>query len=78
MPDDKGMPTAEDLEKFRNELVGELELTRDEVRKAFEAAAEPLRTHLPDMLKRIAELEARVQLLEFDRAANKWPQPPVC
>lgn len=78
MPDNNGLPTAEDLDKFRKELVSELELTREEVRKAFEAAAEPLRTELPQMLKRIAQLEERVKMLELHHLAEKWPQPPVC
>jgi hypothetical protein len=78
MPDKNGMPTVEDLDRFRKELVGELELTREEVRKAFEAAAEPLRTELPQMLRRIAQLEERVRNLEFNRLTEKWPQPPVC
>ena len=78
MPEENGMPTVEDLEKFRRELVGELELTREEVRKAFEAASEPLRTTLPEMLARIAQLEERVKLMELERASNRWPQPPIC
>jgi hypothetical protein len=78
MPDKNGMPTVDDLDRFRKELVGELELTREEVRKAFEAAAEPLRTELPQMLHRIAQLEERVRNIEFNRLTEKWPQPPVC
>jgi len=78
MPDKSGFPTVEDLDRFRKELVGELEMTREEVRKAFAAAAEPLRTELPQMLQRIAQLEERVRNLEFNRLTEKWPQPPVC
>jgi hypothetical protein len=78
MPDENGMPTLEDLDRFRRDLIGELEKTREEVRRAFQAAAEPLRTELPQMYELLKKLEERVRNLEFDRLTNKWPQPPVC
>lgn len=78
MPDEDGIPTVEDLEQFRKELVSELELTREEVRKAFEAAAEPIRTVLPELRAQIAFLEERVKALELHSLTNQWPQPPVC
>ena len=78
MPDDNGIPTVEDLGKFRDELVSELELTREEVRKAFEAAAEPIRIILPELRAQIAFLEERVKALELNRMTGQWPQPPVC
>ncbi len=78
MPEDNGLPTVEDLEQFRKELVSELELTREEVRKAFEAAAEPIRTILPELRAQIAFLEERVKALELNRLTDQWPQPPVC
>jgi hypothetical protein len=78
MPDENGMPTFEDLDRFRRDLIGELEKTREEVRRAFDAAAEPLRTQLPQMYDVLKQLEERVRKLEFDRLTNTWPQPPVC
>jgi hypothetical protein len=78
MPDENGMPTLEDLDRFRRDLIGELEKTREEVRRAFDAAAAPLRTELPQMYELLKQLEERVRKLEFDRLTNTWPQPPVC
>lgn len=78
MPDESGMPTFEDLERFRCDLIEELEKTREEIRRAFEVAAAPLRTELPQMYETLKQLDERVRNLEFDRLATKWPQPPVC
>jgi len=77
MPDENGMPSFEDLDRFRRDLIGELEKTREEVRRAFDAAAEPLRTQLPQMYDVLKQLEDRVRKLEFDRLTNTWPQPPA-
>jgi hypothetical protein len=77
MADHHDLPSKEDLERFRSELVEELKLTREEVREAFNAAAEPLRKEFPMILERIAALEARVEELEA-RQFEPWPKPPVC
>jgi hypothetical protein len=77
MADEYDLPTREDLERFRTELVEELKLTREEVRQAFHDAAEPLRKDLPLILERVAQLEERVQQLEA-RQFEPWPKPPVC
>ena len=77
MADDYDLPTKEDLERFRSELVEELKVTREEVRQAFHEAAEPLRKDLPLILDQIAKLEARVRQLE-DRQLEPWPKTPVC
>lgn len=77
MADENDLPSKEDLERFRNELVEELKVTREEVREAFNAAAEPLRKSFPEILERIADLEARVRELEGRQFAS-WPPPPVC
>jgi hypothetical protein len=77
MPDENGMPTYEDLDRFRRDLIGELEKTREEVRRAFDAAAEPLKTQLPQMYDILKQLEERVRKLEFDRLTNTWPQSPA-
>ena len=78
MSDDEfDFPTAEDLERFRNELVSELKLTREEVRQAFQEAAEPLRKEMPIIIQKLAELEERISRLEA-RTFDSWPKPPVC
>lgn len=77
MRDDDNLPTREDLERFRTELVEELKLTREEVRQAFQEAAEPLRQDLPLILDQIAKLEERVSRLEA-RQFEQWPKPQVC
>ena len=77
MAEEYDLPTREDLERFRSELVEELKLTREEVRQAFHDAAEPLRKDLPMILERVAQLEERVRLLET-RHLEQWPKPPVC
>ena len=77
MADEYDLPTLEDLERFRTELVEELKLTREEVRQAFQEAAEPLRKEMPMILTKLAELEDRVRRLE-ERQFEAWPKPPVC
>jgi hypothetical protein len=77
MADEYNVPTIEDLERFRNELVEELKLTREEVRQAFQEAAEPFRKDLPLILEQLAKLEERVSRLEA-RQFEQWPKPPVC
>jgi len=72
MQDDRQFPTAEELERFREEITRELKLTRDEVRQAFQEAAEPLKTQLPAMLEHIARLEERVRELEAQVMSEKW------
>ncbi len=76
MADEYDLPTREDLERFRTELVEELKITREEVRQAFHEAAEPLRKDLPLILERVAQLEERVRQLEA-RQLEPWPKPPV-
>lgn len=77
MQDDLNLPTAAELERFREDITRELRLTRDEVREAFEAAAEPLKNQLPEMLKHIAMLEERVRELESQIMSGKWPRPQI-
>ncbi len=77
MADEQDLPTKEDLERFRSELVEELKVTREEVRQAFHDAAEPLRKDLPLILDQLAKLEARVRQLE-SRQMEPWPKTPVC
>ena len=77
MADEYDLPTVEDLERFRAELVAELKLTREEVRQAFQEAAEPLRKEMPMIIEKLAELEERVRQLEA-RQFESWPKPPVC
>ncbi len=69
---DRQFPTAAELERFREEITRELKLTRDEVRQAFQEAAEPLKTQLPAILDHIARLEERVRELESQVMSEKW------
>jgi hypothetical protein len=77
MQDDLNLPTSAELERFREDITRELRLTRDEVRQAFEAAAEPLKNQLPEMLKHIARLEERVQELETRIAGDQWRRQQI-
>lgn len=72
MPDDRQFPTAAELERFRQEITRELKLTRDEVRQAFQEAAEPLKKELPTILDHIQRLEERVRELESQVLSEKW------
>ncbi|HTS76177.1 MAG TPA: hypothetical protein VMG40_08240 [Bryobacteraceae bacterium] len=72
MEDDRQFPTAAELERFREEITRELKLTRDEVRQAFQEAAEPLKTQLPAILDHIARLEERVRELEAQVMSERW------
>ena len=72
MQDDQHFPTAAELERFREEITRELKLTRDEVRQAFQEAAEPLKTELPAILEHIARLEERVRELEAQVMNDRW------
>jgi hypothetical protein len=72
MEDDRQFPTAAELERFREEITRELKLTRDEVRQAFQEAAEPLKTQLPAILDHIARLEERVRELEAQIMSERW------
>jgi predicted RNase H-like nuclease (RuvC/YqgF family) len=77
MQDDLNLPTSAELERFREDITRELRLTRDEVRQAFEAAAEPLKVQLPEMLKHIAMLEERVRELEAKIASDQWQRQQI-
>jgi len=77
MPDEYDVPSKSDLERFRRELVEELEKTRTEVREAFEAAAEPLKETMPTIIEQLRILEERVRKLEA-RQLEQWPRPPIC
>jgi hypothetical protein len=77
MQDDLNLPTSAELERFREDITRELRLTRDEVRQAFEAAAEPLKVQLPEMLKHIAMLEERVRELEAKIAGDQWRRQQI-
>ena len=77
MQDDLNLPTSAELERFREHITRELRLTRDEVREAFEAAAEPLKVQLPEMLKHIAMLEERVRELEAKIAGDQWRRQQI-
>jgi hypothetical protein len=72
MQDDEHFPTAAELERFREEITRELRITRDEVRQAFQEAAEPLKTELPAILEHIRALEQRVQELESQVMNERW------
>lgn len=77
MQDDLNLPTSAELERFREEITRELRLTRDEVRQAFEAAAEPLKTQLPEILKHVTMLEERVRELESRVMDEKWRRQQI-
>jgi hypothetical protein len=79
MQDDLNLPTSAELERFREEITRELRLTRDEVREAFEAAAEPLKKELPEILKHVAMLEERVRELEsrIMGTGAEWPRQQI-